>query len=213
MGTLWSGSAQLMFAAGEGSDTRTLLPGRVHWKLRPGTGGLQLALNADCCLREAWVWTVSPSTVGLTLSSSELTPGQSLTWPTAMLTGLGTPWNTLQLDGSLALSTRNLSLRWEGGRWNMDGRAQIDATHMSTSLSTLKPVGSYRITILGGPTPTLDLATVDGSLELSGTGRWIAGRLQFDGQASAAPERTDALANFLNIIGRREGARSIIKVG
>lgn len=213
MGTIWNGSAQLVFAAGEGSDTRTLLPGRIRWQLSPARDGLQLALNADCCLRGAWVWSVKPSAVGLTLTSSELPPNQPLMWPTAMLTGLGTPWNTLQLEGSLGLSAHDLSVRWEAGRWNMEGRLQIDANHMSTSLSTLKPVGSYRITIIGGPTPTLDLSTVDGSLQLTGSGRWIAGRLQFDGDASAAPERAEALANFLNIIGRREGARSIIKVG
>ena len=212
-GTVWHGSAQLVLAAGEGSDTRTLLPGRVQWELRSAGRGLGLALQADCCLREAWVWSVNPSTVGLRLDGSELPENQPLVWPTAMLSGLGTPWNTLKLDGNLALSTRKLSLRWEAGRWSVDGRAQLDATQMSTSLSTLKPVGSYRITVIGGPTPTLDLSTLDGSLHLSGSGRWIAGRLQFEGQASAAPERAEALANFLNIIGRRQGDRSIIKVG
>jgi general secretion pathway protein N len=29
-------------------------------------------------------------------------------WPAALLAGLGTPWNTLQLDGALLLSTRGL---------------------------------------------------------------------------------------------------------
>jgi general secretion pathway protein N len=37
--------------------------------------------------------------------------------------------------------------------------------------------------------------------------------LRFEGEASAAPERAEALANLLNIIGRRDGTRSIIKVG
>jgi hypothetical protein len=31
--------------------------------------------------------------------------------------------------------------------------------------------------------------------------------------ASAPPERLDALANLLNILGQRDGARSIIKLG
>ncbi len=213
-GTVWKGSGQLVFAAGEGSDTRTLLPGRIQWQIQgSGSRGLSLALQADCCLREAWVWSVQASAAGIVLNSSELPESQPLVWPTAMLVGLGTPWNTLKLDGNLALSTRQLSLRWEAGRWSIDGRSQLDATQMSTSLSTLKPVGSYRVTVIGGPTPTLDLSTLDGSLQLSGSGRWVAGRLQFEGQASAAPERAEALANFLNIIGRRQGDRSIIKVG
>ncbi len=38
-------------------------------------------------------------------------------------------------------------------------------------------------------------------------------RLHFQGTASAAPEQQEALSNLLNIIGRRDGARSIIQVG
>jgi general secretion pathway protein N len=37
--------------------------------------------------------------------------------------------------------------------------------------------------------------------------------LQFSGVASAAPDREAALSNLLNIIGRRNGARSIITIG
>jgi general secretion pathway protein N len=37
--------------------------------------------------------------------------------------------------------------------------------------------------------------------------------LHFSGSASAAPDREAALANLLNIIGRRSGARSIITIG
>jgi general secretion pathway protein N len=41
----------------------------------------------------------------------------------------------------------------------------------------------------------------------------VGAKLRFEGLASAAPERLDALSNLLNIIGRRDGARAIIKVG
>ena len=37
--------------------------------------------------------------------------------------------------------------------------------------------------------------------------------MRFDGEASAAPGREDALSNLLNIIGRRQGARSLITLG
>jgi general secretion pathway protein N len=74
-------------------------------------------------------------------------------------------------------------------------------------------MGSYRIILLGGATPSLQLETLDGSLQLSGTGQWVGAKFRFDGVASAAPERLDALSNLLNIIGRRDGARAIIKVG
>mgnify|MGYP006994992472 CR=1 FL=1 len=57
------------------------------------------------------------------------------------------------------------------------------------------------------------LETLEGALQLSGSGRWVGSRLHFNGAATAAPGREEALANLLNIIGRRSGARSIISIG
>jgi len=94
------------------------------------------------------------------------------------------------------------------------GRATLDATDISSSLSTLRPMGSYRAVLEGGSAPSLLLTTREGSsLRLSGSGRWTGTRLRFSGEASAAPGREDALSNLLNIIGRRDGARTIINLG
>lgn len=212
-GTVWNGSAELALGAGPGSQDATALPGRLAWRIRPTLSGLQLALQAPCCLPGPWVWTARASLAGLQLQLSDLSDAQPAHWPSALLAGLGTPWNTLQLQGTLALSSQQLALHWQRAGWSVSGQARLDATRMSTSLSTLRPVGSYRLTLVGGPSPVLDLRTLDGSLQLSGSGRWNGGQLQFSGEARAAPERADALANLLNIIGRRDGARSIIKVG
>jgi general secretion pathway protein N len=48
---------------------------------------------------------------------------------------------------------------------------------------------------------------------LAGHGQWVGGKLQFNGEASSAMEHQSALSNLLNIIGRRDGARSVIKLG
>ena len=69
------------------------------------------------------------------------------------------------------------------------------------------------LALQGGAVTTLKLQTLEGSLQLNGDGEWSATRLHFVGTASAAPERQAALANLLNIIGRRNGDRSIISVG
>ena len=90
---------------------------------------------------------------------------------------------------------------------------ELDARAMSSRLSTLRPMGSYRLAVQGGEAPTLTLSTLDGHLQLNGTGQWVGNRLRFAGEASATPEREAALSNLLNIIGRRNGARSIITVG
>ena len=91
--------------------------------------------------------------------------------------------------------------------------AAAPARNVASRLSTLRPMGSYRITLQGGTPATLRLDTLAGSLQLSGTGQWVGDRLRFRGEASAAPDREAALANLLNIIGRRSGPRSIISIG
>ena len=74
-------------------------------------------------------------------------------------------------------------------------------------------MGSYRLLLQGGNPSTLQLNTLDGSLVLTGQGQWVGQRLRFDGAASSKPGSIDALSNLLNIIGRRNGATAIIKVG
>lgn len=83
-----------------------------------------------------------------------------------------------------------------------------------TVLSTLQPLGSYRLAIEGGAQPALTLSTLEGALQLSGAGRTGAGALAFPGRgARSEAAAQSALGNLLNIIGRRDGARSVITVG
>jgi general secretion pathway protein N len=208
-GTLWNGSARLGLSGGVGSNDAVTLPGRLRWMIRPNGSGLQVQLQADCCMQQAWQLTVQTGWGG-----TSVTLADSLSqWPAHWLTGLGTPWNTVQMEGQLTLATQALVLQWASGRLLLGGRAQLDATQISSRLSTLKPMGSYRIVVLGGATPSIALDTLEGSLQLSGSGQWVGSKLRFEGLASAAPERLEALSNLLNIIGRRDGARAIIKVG
>jgi general secretion pathway protein N len=74
-------------------------------------------------------------------------------------------------------------------------------------------MGSYRISVTGGATPNLQLDTLDGALQLNGSGQWVGSRFHFMGTATAAPGKEEQLSNLLNIIGRRTGARSIISIG
>ena len=208
-GTVWTGSAQLVLTGGAASQDRAALPGRVDWQLRPTWTGVRAQLNAACCTPAPLQAQVFARWAGMRVA---VTDGQSQ-WPAALLTGLGTPWNTLQPQGQLALQTQGLEATWAAGRMVLAGQAQLDARAMSSRLSTLRPMGSYRLVLQGGDVPTLALSTLDGHLQLSGTGQWVGQRLRFAGEASASPEREAALSNLLNIIGRRSGARSIITVG
>jgi general secretion pathway protein N len=149
------------------------------------------------------------------LNADDLTPDAPARWPGSVLAGLGTPWNTLQLQGTLALSSRALQMQWSRAGWASTGTVQLDALQLSTRLSSLAEVGSYRLTWDAQPTavPTLKLSTLQGSLQLQGRGEWVGGRLRFQGEAQASTAQEAALSNLLNIMGRRDGARSIITVG
>jgi len=208
-GTVWNGMSGVVFASGAGGADAISLPGSLTWKLRPSWGGLRAALDLSCCTQQPLGLVASPGVQGLQLRVQD---GQSR-WPAPLLAGFGAPFNTLKPEGVLDLSTQGLVLRIERQQLTFQGRATLDATDISSSLSTLKPMGSYRAVLEGGNAPSLLLTTKDGALRLSGSGRFNGNRLRFSGEASAAPGREDALSNLLNIIGRRDGARSIINLG
>lgn len=210
-GTLWTGSAQWVFTGGAGSQDRVALPGRIHWQLRPHWTGLDATLTADCCTRSSTplALTLTPRWGGAQIAWQD---SQSQ-WPAALLSGLGTPWNTLQLQGQMVLQTHRATLQWTAGRVHFGGQLQLDAQAISSRLSTLQPMGSYRLQLQGGETPTLQLQTLEGHLLLSGNGQWVGRRLRFSGEAQAAPKYEAQLSNLLNIIGRRNGARAIITLG
>ena len=209
-GTVWNGSARLALAGGAGSSDAATLAGRVQWRLRPAWAVVSAAIHADCFTRGAPLkvkarWRPGGAALDVADASSEC--------PAGLLAGLGTPLNTLQPEGELRLATQGLSVEWVEGRLAVAGRAELLAQRMASRLSTLRPMGSYRITLQGGNTPRLGLQTLEGSLQLTGSGQWVGSRLHFSGEASATPEREAALANLLNLIGRRSGPRSIITIG
>lgn len=208
-GTVWTGSAQFVLTGGPGSSDAATLPTRVDWRVRPSFTGFRLRLSSACCTPQPLAMTI-----GLGLGSTRVDIADATSrWPAGILTGLGTPWNTLQLEGDLDLRTQNLKLRWAAGRMQVEGRAELTAEGVASRLSTLRPMGSYRLTLTGGSVPALQLNTLGGALQLTGNGQWVGSRLRFTGEASAAPDRETALTNLLNIIGRRNGARSIITIG
>lgn len=239
-GTVWQGHGGLMFTGGEGSHDRTALPGNVTWQLRPAWSripdsaaqvdasapaeqssgpGLSLRVHVACCMQSpVTLWWVP----GWTQHSVHMAAHQS-TWPAALLAGLGTPWNTLQLQAGMTLATSGLDLQFRSNRLRGQGAVTLDVADASSRLSTVKPMGSYRLTwqwpqVTPGDTampaePSLTLQTLQGALQLSGSGQWVAGRLRFEGTAEAAPGREEALTNLMNLLGRRQGSRTLIKIG
>ena len=220
-GTVWDGSAAPVLTGGAGSRDASTPPGRLHWQLRPHWTGLQLALRQPCCLNDALRLRLQPGWGTMTVQLAPPAPGGGPAeigrWPTAWLAGLGTPWNTLELGGLMHLASPGLTLPASAGRLRLEGGLSIELRDLSSRLSPLPVLGSYRLEVQGLPGGAegsrLQLQTLGGALQLSGDGQFSGHRLRFRGQATAAPGQEAALSNLLNIIGRRQGALSVISIG
>lgn len=213
-GTAWSGSAVLVLTGGAGSRDAAALPGRIEWTLGLAGTAIEVKLRQACCLNGTQSVRLRPRFGGfaLTLPPAPQGVGQ---WPTAWLTGLGTPWNALNLGGTLRIATPGLTVESVQGRWRVEGRAEAELLDVTSRLVPLPVVGSYRVSLAqdGGGGAAISLATKEGALQLSGTGNIGAGGLRFRGEARAEPGQETALNNLLNIIGRRDGARSVLSIG
>lgn len=214
-GTVWNGHGDLLFSGGEGSRGQTALPEGLSWRLGPGWQAgpvIKAELRSPCCTEQPISVVLRPGLDSADVAFSAF----SSRWPAAILVGLGTPWNTLRPDGQLVLQSPGLNVAWNSGRPRIQGQLVIEALDLATRVSTLRPLGSYRVDINGNPDSdeaTLTLSTLSGGLQLQGNGQWVGGRLRFRGDAQAAPGNETALANLLSIIGRREGQRSLLTFG
>ena len=224
-GTVWNGSAQWVLNEGplniaatpntERPASITALPTRVTWQVGPRIDwtnfrvNLSATVTSACCTPQPVRVDVSPLWGGLRVQVSDHTSN----WPASWLVGLGAPWNTVQPEGQLQLHTTQLQWVQQAGTGTLLGQAELHMQQLSTRLSTLRPLGSYRVRVQGGDAVALTLDTLEGSLLLQGTGQLLNGRLQFNGEATAAPDAQAALSNLLNILGQRQGAKSILKMG
>jgi len=215
-GTVWSGSAVVVLTGGPGSRDAASLPGRLDWTL--GLRGLAFELRARqaCCLNGTVALQVQPG-LGRLTTRLVAAPGWTGQWPSAWLGGLGVPFNTLQLGGIVRLVSPGLEVESVQGRWRINGSADVQLDRIASRLSTLDTLGSYSLRLNGDPSAggaQLQLSTREGALQLSGNGSWSTAGLRFRGEARADSDAdAPALANLLNIIGRRQGARSVISIG
>ena len=215
-GTLWSGSAVLMLTGGPGSRDASALPGRLAWTLGWRGSAFDLLVTHACCLNGSVALQLRPG-FGRIEAMLLPTAGWVGQWPSAWLGGLGTPFNTLQLGGVARLLSPGMTVEAVQGRWRMGGQADLELIGVSSRLSTLPTLGSYRLRVSGDAanagTTQLNLTTQEGALQLSGAGTAGAGPIRFRGEARAQAADEAALSNLLNIIGRRDGARSVISIG
>ena len=215
-GTVWRGSARVVLSGGPGSRSAAALPGRLNWRVGIKQGEIEFRARQECCLVDELKLRLEPS---ISRFKIRLVPaGHGLgQWPASWLAGLGAPWNTLQPGGILRLASTGLSLEAVQGRWIFDGQAELRIEQASSKLAPLEALGSYRLLVQGEPgggeNARLMLSTEQGPLMLQGEGLWAASKLRFRGEARAQPGSEPALNNLLNIIGRRQGAMSVLSIG
>lgn len=194
-GSLWHGSAQLMLSAGADANGATLMPYRFEWHTAPWpllTGRLRMTMRESRPLSE-------PIVIDAQLSGATLSAG-GMAVPASVLSGLGMPFNTLALEG-------DVRLEWTDWRLIGDkayGQLVVVVRDVGSSVSRLKPLGSYRATVVAtGQGANVTLATLAGPLSLTGSGQVQGGRVHFVGLAKSTPEARPNLAGLLNLLGRR----------
>ena len=211
-GTVLRGSAIALLADGKfGMPLST----RLHWDFSTGFDTplmrpvLRGQIKSECCTPEPLQFAISLGWQGVRMDFAN----QTSQWPVRWLVGLGSPWNTVQPEGRMHLRTENLRWKADAGGPKFEGSAELTLSQLATPLSTLRPLGTYRLRVQGGDTMAVTLATLEGGLQLSGNGQWINGGLRFRGEARAQPAFEAALSNLLNILGQRQGDISKMELG
>lgn len=85
----------------------------------------------------------------------------------------------------------------------IDGNAVVDWRQASSALSSIAPLGSYRLALNGmGKRINIGLTTTSGILLLEGDGNWLAGQgLEFHGKAQASAGNYNNLTDLLHHLG------------
>ena len=211
-GTLWQGRARLVLVDPTAAPRDAVaaldgvgLPGTLAWRLSALpllVGVLDASVRLDG-MREPMRLSGSPQAVRGSAGALAL--------PSVRLERLGSPWNTIQPDGALSVAWEPFVLR--GGVF--DGKAAIELRDVSSALTPVRPLGSYRIEVTGaGGQASVALSTLVGPLRLEGNGTFTPARgVRFAGFASTDAAQRPQLAPLLGMVGRRDGDRTIIKIG
>ncbi|MCY1205930.1 Type II secretion system (T2SS), protein N [compost metagenome] len=197
-GSLWHGSATLALSAGVGSQTATVLPGRLQWTLAfwPLLGGsARLVVSHSEAMAAPVAITVTPGGWSAQAGAIRL--------PAALLEGIGAPFNTLRPDGLMRVDWSTLQGRFSGQ--GMRGHMTLRIEQVSSAVSRLRPLGSYRAELdwTGEGGGKLQLSTIAGPLHLEGSGT-LGLQARFEGTAHAEPEAATQLTSLLSLLGRRD---------
>lgn len=193
-GTLWSGSGQLEIRDAGG---RTGIAKSFAWRVVPESllrGHLvcEVGLEQDA---KRFPVTLSFSRVELANADVRL--------PAAVL-GLAVPkLAPLGLTGDVQIHVARLSIARDGTQ----GNATLQWRGAGSALSSVSPLGDYELRLEGeGPAVRVSLRTLQGPLQLDGTGSWTHGNSPaFLATASVPPQHQQQLEPLLRLIAVERG--------
>ncbi len=196
-GTLWSGAGQIEMRDAGG---RTGAVQSLAWLVRPASllrGHLVYEVELDQAARRI--------PVTLSFSRIELADAE-FTLPAAAL-GLAVPTLApLRLTGDARLHVESLSV----GRSGMQGNATLQWRAAGSALTPVSPLGEYEVRLKDdGAMVQASLRTLQGPLQLDGTGSWAKGSAPvFLATARIPPQYQQQLAPLLRLIAVERGAGS-----
>jgi general secretion pathway protein N len=196
-GTIWHGSGRLYVrdAKGAAQDIGGTVWGIDTLQLLLLRGQVQLHVSGP---QSDMFATLRVTPWGLSLNDTRLSTSAGLA------SAFYAPASLFAPQGLLRLRTDRLTF----GRNGLKGNAEIYWDKAGSALSSVQPLGSYRLDLSGnGKEATLKLATVEGALDLSGQGRWQLigdGQLQLSGIAQAKQQLAE-LQPLLRLMGRDLG--------
>ena len=197
-GTVWHGSA--LVGISDGRET-TLIPGRIEWNV-DDIGPRRLAA------RVSHPWLTMPLAISVDGNGMQVKQG-SARLPAGVLAGTGAPFNTLRPGGVLELAWTDAEIRGT----SLKGEVQVDWRDAQSALSTVVPLGTYRLTVKGtGGVPAIDLRTLAGPLQMQGKGTVEGSRIRFNGIATAEPSMLGALNGLLGLLGMRSGDKVLLAI-
>lgn len=178
-GSLWNGSGVALLRL----KARYQTLGNYRWNLKLFSASLQVQAGE-----------AAPMTVRYVPFSGRINIyNVHVTLPASIFAIAAPELGPYQLQGSLETSCDHLTLEAGG----MNGQITMDWLHAASALSTIRPLGDYRILLQGnGDTLNAQLSTLSGKLQLSGNGSYDnATGMHFSGTAQAAPGTAETELN------------------
>lgn len=195
-GSLWNGTGRLVVYYPKNTPHDL---GHAEWSIKPLwllIGRFQVSLETNNQDRQI------KTTIGIARNSFTL-KDTDVTLPASFIAQIYTPISLISPQGKVRITAAELNVSSE----KMEGTAALEWLNAVSSLSSVQPLGDYRLDIAGAEkNVNLKITTLRGDLGLSGQGQWQLsdGQITFTGEAVAA-RREKELEPLMQLLGKETG--------